>query len=128
MGDLGRTVLIWIVAMLMPLQGMASASGFLCAPGHHAAGSVAGSVSEPAHVHHHAGAGVATSVVAQDGAVSPHPAEDRCSACSACCAGAVLPTSPVTLASVVEAGRVQVAPDGGAASIVGCGPERPPRA
>jgi len=128
MGDLGRTLLIWIVAMLMPLQGMASASGVLCSPGHHAAGSMAGNVHEPAHAHHDAGASVASSVDAKEGAASPHPAEDRCSACNACCAGAVLPTSPVTLASVDEPGRLRVAPDGGATSIICCGLERPPRA
>ena len=148
MGEFGRSLLIWIMAMLLPMQGMASAGGLLCAPGHHPAAPSASAHGEPAgHAHHglqDAGAGrfvdaghahhgalesnAAAGADAQEKGVSPHPADDSCSACSACCAGAVLPSAALTLARVDLAGPVLCAPDGGVASVVGRGLERPPRA
>ena len=148
MGEFRRTLLIWIMAMLLPMQGMASAAGLLCAPGHlPALGSTSVQGKSAAHTHHgpqdaatgafvdagHAhhgalGAGAAAGADALEQGASPHPADDSCSACSACCAGAVLPSSTVTLARVDLARPVLRAPDSSVASIVGRGLERPPRA
>ncbi|MDO8419471.1 MAG: hypothetical protein Q7S90_05480 [Rubrivivax sp.] len=148
MGKLWRSLLIWALALLLPMQGMASASGVLCAPGHgptplstpgHGAQAAhayhgaqeaaAGRVVEASHPHHGmVGAGAAPGADALDGVASPHPPENSCSACGDCCSGAALPSSPVALASMDAAGPAQRPPAGGLASVVGCGLERPPRA
>ena len=148
MGEFARTLLVWIMAMLLPMQGMAAAGGLLCAPGHHPAPPSAGVHGEPAghahhgppsaaaggfvdagHAHHGAlGGAAAAGTDAQEGGASSHPADDSCSACSACCAGAALPSSARTLARVDLAPPELCAPDSGVASIVGRGLERPPRA
>lgn len=148
MGEFRRTLLIWIMALLLPMQGMASAAGLLCAPGHLPAlpsitvhgepvahahhgspDAAAGSFVDAGHAHHGApGAGLAPGADAQDQGASPHLADESCSACSTCCTGAALPSSAVTLARVDLAGPVLCTPDAGVASVVGGGLERPPRA
>ncbi len=148
MGKLWRSLLIWTMALLLPMQGMASASGLLCAPGHYptplatpgngdqaahahqgAQQATAGRLVEAGHPHHGVvGAGAAPGAEALDSVASPHQPENSCSACGACCAGAALPSAPVTLASMDAAGPVRTTPDGDVASVVGRGLERPPRA
>jgi hypothetical protein len=109
-----RTILVWVMALAMPLQGMAASAMLFCAPGHAgvlqgpgpAAAAVGG--SHAAHAHHHGHDADAmdqaapTIEVAADAPCAgadgpsdppPHHGKFSCSACAACCSALCLPTS-----------------------------------
>ena len=139
-----RTLLVWLLVLAVPAQGMAATTMALCGPNHHG-GTAASTVLQPAnaahsealgstrdaHDHHgmQAMADEARPSNADRGAHQPvaHTSKQKCSACASCCSiGAILhavvsvpaPVLTPTLFSVVV-------PSVGAFAVDG--PDRPPR-
>jgi hypothetical protein len=149
MADVRRSLLIWLLAVLLPLQGWAAAAGLPCGPGQHAPSSQLGLHAEQAtdghasprawrsspghlagHDHHEpdAASAAADSVAPAGAEPAPHDTTHTCSACAACCPGLAPPGALVTVARLPAAGPVLAVPGAGAASAVVGGLERPPRA
>ena len=131
--------------LALPMQGMAAAGGVHCLPTHAPAGGqvVIGQaqVDDQSHAHRSHGASAQSEADAADHAEADapqiHPASftvkastlgQTCSACAACCAGAVMPSAAIEVVSCPDLSSehaATVAPE--PASFVVGGPERPPR-
>jgi hypothetical protein len=134
-----KTLLIWILIAVLPLNAGAAAVGMSCAPGHQQAMQVA--MSHDAHhvmrddtVHNHEGvehsSGVsAASAQAQvDSAVADQTDHSTCSACSAFCMGAAAPPSvSVSLPSFGGSEDVTVSAAPRVSGFIPEGLRRPPR-
>jgi len=131
-----RIIVMWLLALAVPVQGFAAASMFNCGPGHAGKASSqalvhAGHVHDhdrAAPDHHHADAGVVADVDSSaDGHATPAVHKGSCSACASCCTAAGLPSTLIGFDAitfhdaVVPLGAVPVA-----AFLTG-GTERPPR-
>ena len=101
-----RLALIWIMAVFIPVQGMASVSMLLCshaAP--HDEGARAASGEHAMHGHaahdHSPNASAGKQAPGLDDPVGPPHcgADHKCSACASCCSGLALPSRVVTIAS-----------------------------
>jgi len=128
-----RSLLIWLVAFAVPLQGVAAASLRHCMPAHermHAAGAHEHHPhAMPSHDHVHP---VASSSGGDTHDAGSHKAQDtfkagKCSACAACCVALGLPADSVQIPVVpgdafVAKVRVTQPP-----SFVPGGLDRPPR-
>lgn len=134
-----KTFLLWLLIAALPIQGAAAVIQASCGPRHHGMSVVA-----IADDHHH-GAGQAVHSHSADsmnimdekaedvdkGATSKTvklPVSSYCSACSACCAGAVAPPPSVSLTPTFLTVEAAVLPP--VVSFTGfipAGPERPPR-
>jgi hypothetical protein len=127
-----RICLIWLLALAVPLQGVAAATMLVCGPHHQAGGAVHASPDVQPHHHgahsgddahaHHAmpGADVGASGLAQaDG--------HTCSACATCCSALALvgtfgvPACPELASTLFDS----VVPSVG--RYCADGPDRPPR-
>lgn len=137
-----RLVIVWFVALALPVQGIAAVTMAHCGPGHD---RMAAENQQAHHAHEAAGATMAH----HDDAAAPQhadPAEPtgaepakpqppsvgelakyKCSSCAACCAGAALPSSmprmpePVFAAAAFADRVITIDP------ISTAGPDRPPR-
>lgn len=118
-----RMFMVWMLALALPMQGMAAAAMRYCGgaepqpAAHHAAAEV--SVHAADHRQHHHPAG--------PGADHAHAAGHACSACAACCVALALPPAmpvPVAVDPAPTAVTALVAPS---PSFLTAGPERPPR-
>ena len=155
MGQLLRTVLIWLVVLAVPAQGMAAATMLHCGPGHHGAltaqahGPMLPVDPQAAHAAHgHASHSALEANAASEtgqGARSPDAVEaaqadkatdpvkvagttyQKCSACASCCAGLAFPSTSVMPPTLDLACEVTALAPPLAASAVIDGPERPPR-
>lgn len=137
-----RTLLMWLLALALPVQGFAAASmagcgarhgvaavhshamgmhGHAAQLAHHAHGHLANAMAQAGHSHH-----------ADEGATSGHHHDGKfsktsCSACASCCMSAALPATLVVFeATRVRDTFVSLAPQP-VASFVSGGLERPPR-
>lgn len=150
-----RTVLVWVLAIAMPLQGLAASAMLSCGPSHarmlqglvsaapapgHAAhggqaahaGRDAAAAVHGAHAHAHADSADSVAATAQaDGDAghhpSPHHGKHSCSACAACCTALALPARFALLEVTRAVHAVRTALD---APVVSHQPEtldRPPR-
>jgi len=157
MGQLLRTVLIWLLALAVPVQGMAAATMLHCGPGHQGAQTAQGKVQLPdvlqalpggSEVHGHElghasdpgtvsdirqnatlpdTADTAQTDNAADAAKAVKTASQKCSACAACCGALALPGS-AAMPPMIDAARETTALALPiAARVVVDGPERPPR-
>lgn len=126
-----RCLLIWLMALAVPLQGMAAASLRHCLPAHERA-----QAGDAAHAEGHSHAVQSHSHHPGDEAAAhdagPHKAADsfkagKCSACAACCVALGLPEDavqvPVVPADAFIARLGVTAP----LSFVPGGLDRPPR-
>jgi hypothetical protein len=149
MSGVRRSLLIWLLAVLLPLQGWAASGSSPCGPGRHAtplqaAGNAVQVSDEHAHPraqpstiahleahdpHGPADASAAADDAAPAGAEAAQQHDDThaCSACAACCPGAAPPGAPVTVVTLAPADVVPVVPGAGAANAFIGGLERPPR-
>lgn len=106
MKKFNRLILLWLLIMAIPLQGLAVTSMMLCAPEQHQVSTVQSTHGEQAGEHKHGADHLAHEGHVQheqthetDGhssdtvATHQHTSKDKCSSCSACCVGAVLLTS-----------------------------------
>ena len=139
-----RSVLIWLMVLAMPVQGMAASTVVFCGPLHErmmlppaAADHDESAVPEHEHLWrmqaHAATVLPDDSAAAADAAGMPamnrftHPGTFSCSACASCCSMLAIPES---FASVGEPDLVNTTPAAlavGVQSFVTEGPERPPR-
>lgn len=134
-----KTFLLWLLIAALPVQGAAAVIKASCGPRHHEVTTGMSAVGhhhvEGTLAHSHEGdtpafleqiAAADTSEEAQQ--VSKLPVNSFCSACAACCAGAVAPPSSLSLDPAVFSARASVLPP--VVSFVGfipAGPERPPK-
>lgn len=144
-----RFVLLWLLALALPVQGLASAAMLHCAASHermHGVRSDAGLladavVAQPGldaatqHVaHEHGHEATATANDAHDVKLGNHagdPLTDQgkysCSACAACCSACVLSGSVPSVATPQFAPTVFASLAYAADAFAAEGPERPPR-
>ena len=135
MGLLIRMLLIWLLVLAVPAQGLAAATMAFCGPNHHGGGAAATAQSagsgEPAHHDMAAPAahGEPGPVLLQASTESGHHGQGskKCSACASCCSiGAMLSPAlavPVAMVAPTVFSVVVATIDPFAAD----GPDRPPR-
>lgn len=137
-----KTLLLWLLIAALPIQGAAAVIKASCGPRHHSA-SVEFNVPEHHHsadttAHNHAfedatalekQAQVSDTVtVSKTDQSAKLPLNSFCSACAACCAGAVAPPPTVSLAPTFVLVETAVRPSVESfTGFVPAGPERPPR-
>lgn len=139
-----RTLLIWLLVLTVPAQGVAAATMAFCGPNHHggAAATLArqaasaghshhGSDAQRAHQHHEAAAQAAEAGSASADSHAPSPgnqtAKQKCSACASCCSiGALLsPALVVPAPDLTPTAFCAVVPN--VDPFAADGPDRPPR-
>jgi len=155
MHSLWRFVLVWLMALAIPVQGVAAAGMLHCdaSPaqpqqgaahahvhaGHSHAGDVHAGDAHAGDAHAggaHAGgahAGDAHASDAQGAAAADDPADDtnafghKCSACAACCAGLAIPAQAAEFSSPIVASFAALPPGAAPAFFVLGRLDRPPR-
>ena len=130
MKSLFRSLLVWLMLLTLPFQGIASAAMLTCAHGPMQQATVAMTAPAPdaasveGHCHEPA-------IDAGNQHASPHDQHDsdgRCSACADCCIGAALAPAPALIAAPSSAPAVLVALVARHLAKVDLAlPERPPR-
>ncbi len=128
MNTLLRSLIVWLLLLALPYQGMAAAAMFACAPGHAKPAQVQleHQVRDAQLAPCHEAAAVAH-VPAPD-AQPAHADGDSCGTCAACGIGvAVLPASFPPLAAQAPPVASAVFADSCLASVHLAQPERPPR-
>lgn len=144
MAVLRKLAMVWLLALAIPVQGLAAATMVHCgsshqrmhaavAPGHSHAGSHHalerqhamdhGAVAADAADHHHAS--VAEAAAEPD--KYSELAQYKCSACGACCSVAAMPGFSLTVPEPTPVVQWQVAHCLARFGFVTDGPERPPR-
>jgi hypothetical protein len=134
MPRLARLALMFVLAIALPLQGMAAATMISCGLGEH----------EHDHAHavshdHHGSAGHAHATEASshdtpvahshDGKADlPKGALHKCSACASCCVGAAVPSQAIAFDTVKLTDRFAPLVARSVPAYVSEGLERPPRA
>jgi hypothetical protein len=135
-----RTLLIWLMVLAIPAQGLAAATRAFCGPNYHSGGSARAEASETVSSHSHHGAapsvhesdssGATAEAIAgeaPDTSKSGSGTKQKCSACASCCSVGAIPTSwphvPATDAAPTVFTAVVPTVDAFAAG----GPDRPPR-
>ncbi len=122
-----RTALMWLLALALPLQGVAAASMFGGGSGPSSSAAVHSHAQAMHKVEHHPHAGAADHGAAHKSGAGATHSKASCSACASCCTSAALPTTPVVFeATHVPDTFVRLAPHR-VASFISGGPERPPR-
>jgi len=137
MNRLLKMIMLWLLMVALPVQGIAAATMISCGPDHKAAVSAPAAADHhhgAANVlaHHHEKADSPASVQHQQLATGDHAGAvhktSACSACSACCVGAViLPTILNWDPAPVEFELSLPLPAFSLLSHIPAGLERPPR-
>ena len=132
-----KTLLLWLLIAALPLQGLAAAIQTSCGPAHHAS-----EISVDANAHHHDGGAILNlddAVAAHHSmpdlsSTSDHPSTPHkhqasiCSACAACCVGAIAFTSGTLFAPTYTSSElVLVSPSPLVSGFIPTGLERPPK-
>lgn len=124
-----KLLVVWFVAIALPLQGVAGVTMAHCGSSHERMGAPA-DASPHGHADH--GAGAAHHHDAADTAQSePGPwsdlAQHKCSSCAACCAGTALPPAAPGLPQLTAAPVVFTEDVLTVDAFASGGPDRPPR-
>jgi hypothetical protein len=127
-----KTLLLWLLLAVLPVQGIATAAMLSCGPAerasaevhaHHAHAAFAGDMSATDHAAHH--------IAMHDGDHHPHgkhSPSSSCSACAACCIGAAPLPAGVNWAMARNGSEaVLVSPSPFMTGFIPASPERPPR-
>lgn len=140
-----RFLIVWLMAVALPLQALASATMLHCGPSHErmqGSRSSAGADALSPHVHGPSLAAASDDhdvVVASAGhagsqsadAAQPDkradPGQYKCSACAACCSIGALPSLALAVPSPAVAPTVFFAVVPTVGAFAAAGPERPPR-
>jgi hypothetical protein len=139
-----RLLLIWLTVLAMPIQGMAAAGGLHClstnAPASHQAVIEQLQVDQESHAHHSHGSAAESIADADEHTEADAPQVDptlftvkastpghTCSACAACCAGAMMPSAAIAVPSPDLSSEPAATVAAEPTSFVVSGPERPPR-
>lgn len=127
-----RIALMWLVALAVPLQGVAAATMMACGPSHAPAAQGQAQADHDAALHapvehaHHHGAVAHHDMGANDGhAVKTAP--QKCSVCASCCTATMLPTALPSLPTAAVPDFVVPRAPSDVALFLTDGPERPPR-
>lgn len=128
-----RRLFVWLVALALPVQGLAGVARLHCAaaPERTVAVVAAAGHDHAAHRagHAHADPGAAHHAAVDDDAsqaADSAPAH-KCSACAACTVGAALPPARTVMPQPEPEGPAARAAPLPALSFIASGPERPPR-
>jgi hypothetical protein len=125
-----KFVLVWLIALALPVQALASATMLHCGPSHqrmHASqmGTAPHASAHHDHSQHQAAA------APQNDAGQPAPMADlgkyKCSACAACGSVCALPSSMLVIASPEFDATVFLAVVPAVEAFAVDGPDRPPR-
>lgn len=130
MTKLVRLMLVWLMLLAIPFQGIASAAMLSCA--HDAMGTPAHTAGTASAGHCHDDAPQATAAMhhADTGShdASGHDHDGRCSACAACCMGAAIAPLPAIAAAPPAPALLHAASANHHLPAVDLAlPERPPR-
>lgn len=136
MRSLLRSLFVWLLALALPLQGIAAAGMQACGPTHGHTGPVAASVHDAGHGHAGAhpvhgdvhGEAHAPAVGHPSAGAELPAAGHQCGACAACCPAVALPSVLVLPAAPASESLVIASVPARLASFVPPGLERPPRA
>jgi hypothetical protein len=132
MGSMLRTVLVWIVALAMPVQGLAASTMRFCGSSHERMTQSAGADHHEAvtsATHDHAAAAHAANAADPDAAGKfTDLGQFKCSVCAACCSMLALPAGFALVGDPGLANVMSPAPSVVAPSYLSEGLERPPRA
>lgn len=137
-----RLLIVWFIAIALPVQGMAGVTMAHCGSSHARMGAT---MEAPQHRHaeHEAGSAHHHPADVEDGAAQPDHgaapqakaqssklsdlAQYKCSSCASCCAGSALPSAipclPETMAAPAVFAEEMVTVD----AFTSDGPDRPPR-
>jgi hypothetical protein len=140
MGLVVRTLLIWLLVLAVPAQGVAAATMAFCGPSHHGGGSPRAELSATSAEHSHHGDALAGHELDADAAPvvtgadevsvivkASQAAKQKCSACASCCSlGAILTTLPL-VPTTDSAPTVFVTVVPTVDAFAADGPDRPPR-
>ena len=133
---------MWLLLLALPLQGFAAATMLNCGPNHHRMLSAATAEPSEAHDHSTVGHHPHAAAMADDHhrMLSDAGANDlssvhhldkvtkfKCSACSACCMGAALPTAVLAIAAIPTAMTTAVFISTPHVDFLSGGLDRPPR-
>jgi hypothetical protein len=146
-----KLVLVWLLALALPLQALAAATMLHCGPSHGRMQAQAGA----RHAHHaqasahgHGATGHPGSAYSADSAdpakaagandtngtsATDNPAgfadlgQFKCSACGACCFAAAMPAFVLTVPKATAVAHWGLAPSQGRVAYLTSGPERPPK-
>ena len=135
-----RTLLIWLLALALPAQGVIAATMVFCGPNHHDGASAAAMAHDAdaahqqhdvaARSHHEAADGQAENAVSDETAApdkfSPSSMQ-KCSVCASCCSAAAIHDTVAKLPvfEPVAADFAALAP--AVEPFAADGPDRPPR-
>ena len=139
MGSFVKTLLIWLLVLALPAQGIAAAAMTFCGSGHHGIASAHVAMSAASeHLHrgdslpvHGSDRGASVAAATIDAASVTEKAsqatQQKCSACASCCSlGAMLSTVPV-IAAFDPAPTVFTTVVPIVDAVATDGPDRPPR-
>ena len=127
-----RMLLIWLLAVALPAQGVMAATMVFCGPNHHERAAAAAVVhdADAAQSHHEAADAQAEYTAADETAATEKVAQpnmQKCSVCAACCSAAAIhdtvPKLPVLDPVVARFAALVPTVEPFAAD----GPDRPPR-
>lgn len=128
-----KTLLLWLLMAVLPLNAVAAAMGMSCSTVHDRAAQAASAAAvehkASEHSAHHA-AGHESAAAQPDAApdAGDHAGHSTCSACSAFCVGAVAPPPAVIPAPSTNGSEiVLISPAPWVAGFVPDGHKRPPR-
>lgn len=140
MNTIIRIVLAWLLALAIPVQGIAATAMLMCAPSHAGAGVMTEPLSEASPSTHHAAmladcqdeqdADMAAAAVAaapfdhcsqssdqadsadhhSQGHEGHQKSQGHCSACAACCGVAAIGQTLLSLPEMLNTGTVQISP------------------
>lgn len=138
-----KTFLLWLLIAALPLQGMATVVQASCGPRHHAISSTGTGMADHHHAsgetpHAHSDMVVQKADVGADSEADvgsgvessskPFHKLSSCSACAACCFGAVAPPSSLSTTPVLSSVEAAVlSPVVSFTGFIPAGLERPPR-
>ena len=125
-----KLMLVWLIALALPVQALASATMLHCGPGHQRVHAAQMSTSRDVVAHHDHSQHQAASGQ-QHGGGKTTPLADlgkyKCSACAACGSGCALPSSMPVITAPEFGAAVFLAVVPAVEAFAVDGPDRPPR-
>ncbi len=131
-----RLLIVWFIAIALPVQGMAGLTMAHCAPSHERMGAAAQVIAhqhadqDAGVAHHHNGDTADDAKAAQDPVKSDkmsNLAQYKCSSCASCCAGSALPSAMPRIPQVAAVPTVFAEAMISVDAFASDGPDRPPR-
>jgi len=136
-----RLLIVWLIGLALPVQGMAGVTLVHCGPGHERMATALmaehdhPSAHEAAAAHRH-DAAMVEAADAVDRVATPSGAQQgkftklakyKCSSCASCCAGAALPSVMPRVPELASAPAVFAEAGVTVDAFASEGPDRPPR-